>query len=368
MNSGVPGIVKMTSRGLPYRLYGSDRSARWWIPSEPRLRAVGAQIYKPTTLGGKLRRLAMANGVAGTQVLLDEATIATWQETLAGVVGLEDARLALYASGEPPVTKTSVLILDPDGRAHAFAKIAGPKVHAALENEHEVLLRLGNEVSLAGHVPRSWGLVRRGEQLAVVTTLAPDAAGPSRFGAAHQAILSELDRAFGDDRRLADTALVKSARARQDALHQDLSPAWSKRMDAAVWELENEYADCPIRSTLAHRDFAPWNTATDGRGLFVFDWETAAWNYPVGLDTLQFHFVTSLFQGRGVLPGEVVRWLGTLNLAPSRHCAVGLFLAFLVDVAFTYHKLRVLAGEHEDDTMLTRVAQLLDARAAWGAV
>src|SRR5690606_10628742 len=85
MKSGVPGIVKMASRGVPYRLYGSDRSARWWIPSEPRLRGVGAQIYKPTTFGGKLRRLAMANGVAGTSVRLDEATISTWQETLAGV-------------------------------------------------------------------------------------------------------------------------------------------------------------------------------------------------------------------------------------------------------------------------------------------
>src|SRR5690606_8040538 len=217
---------------------------------EPRLRGVGAQIYKPTTFGGKLRRLAMANGVAGTSVRLDEATISTWQETLAGVVGLDDVRLALYASGEAPLTKTSVLILHQDGSAHAFAKIAGPKVHTALQNEHKVLRRLGDVGTLEGRVPRSLGLVRRGEQLAVVTTLAPDAAGPSRFGAEHRAILSELDRAFGEDRRLADTDLATSARARQEALHDHLNPGWRERLEVAVRALENEYADCPVRSTL----------------------------------------------------------------------------------------------------------------------
>lgn len=362
--SVVPGVAVVADAGVPYRRYGSARGAQWWIPDDRPFRGGGTQIYRPTTLGGRARRLAMVAGMAGSEARLDRAALEGWLMALSRTCGCDGARLAFYRAGEPPLVRASALVLGSDGRPRCFAKIGRRGASAALEHEHAVLSRLGQVPTLRGHVPRVFGLVEHAETLGLAMSLAPSRPGPARFGAPHRSFLAALQGAFGRPAKLAETALVASVRSARASLEPHLDPAWRRRFDDALGVLD-EYADVDTVATLAHRDFAPWNTASGSAGLFVFDWEAAAWGYPAGIDAYHFAFMTALLIGRGADASDAVRWIDEASAEHGARGATALLLVYLLDFAATYHRLHVLAGVREDDAELVQAALLLDDASTW---
>jgi len=73
-------------------------------------------------------------------------------------------------------------------------------------------------------------------------------------------------------------------------------------------DLEGVMVPCGIM----HGDFAPWNTRVENERLYVFDWESAAWDAPILWDVFHFHVqVASLLNKKrseelplGRIPGD----------------------------------------------------------------
>jgi hypothetical protein len=148
------------------------------------------------------------------------------------------------------------------------------------------MLRRVADMRLASvDVPRVLGF----RDTSAVTLLITDSlksaahAAPLVPGADHLAFLSELragSQSMGAQALLDDLAMQAAALA-------DLAgPEWRARL-ARVEAALRPHADT-IPLCLAHGDFTPWNTFVQGGRLYVFDWEYARADWPVGFDLVHF--------------------------------------------------------------------------------
>ena len=78
-----------------------------------------------------------------------------------------------------------------------------------------------------------------------------------------------------------------------------LGAEWQALGDEALRRASASLSGSPVPCGIMHGDFAPWNTQCGSDRLFVYDWESAEWDAPLGWDI--FHFqaqVASLLNRR----------------------------------------------------------------------
>ena len=139
------------------------------------------------------------------------------------------------------------------------------------------------------------------------------------MGAAHEAFLQRLAAARGEE--IAGEEIVERTAARWRATAPGVSSEWRALGDEALRRAHVELRGGRVACGIAHGDFAPWNTRDAGsERLFVYDWEAAAWEAPLGWD--MFHFqvqVASLLGGRAWRPParreRALFWLYLLDSA-----------------------------------------------------
>jgi hypothetical protein len=68
-----------------------------------------------------------------------------------------------------------------------------------------------------------------------------------------------------------------------------------RALDEARERLSGESVKCGV----SHGDFAPWNTRLGDGRLFVFDWESAAWDAPNLWDTFHYEVQVRALLKRG---------------------------------------------------------------------
>ena len=353
-----------TGRGRRYLAYRTGSGARWVLPKRYRHRLTGVGMYVPYSLGGYARKLLMLLGLAGARVDSQDDPIGELEPLVFEALGREDVSLAWYVGNRRAETKTSALAVDANGRAVAFAKLAmTPPARRSLERERTNLEAL--EAAFDGAPPAPRPLAWRADTTAsvLITTAAPPSRAPRRFDTRHQRFLARLQAPFNRTVRFTATPLWKAASEFMDRRCDRASEAWRARFTRTFDQLAATLAEETITTSLAHRDFAPWNTRMADDGLFAFDWEFASTGYPTLHDYFHFHFMVGLLLDGGVSLDQARGWL---QRAPERERHMPhLLVAYLLDVARQYHGFYEGSTDVPDDPVLRQAARLLDGVDQW---
>lgn len=359
-------LVERTTRGRRYLRFQNRYGGEWLFPAERRHRRAAMELYRPFALGGHLRRALMAVGLGGATVSLEEGSLRSLEAAVAGALGRSQVRLAFYASGSLDTRKTSIIAADPSGRPIAFGKSArGAEGIRNLSRERTHLLQLSSDPAFEHSCPSPASWFTHGGNQILLTTLAPARAGPSEFGDVHEAFLGTVRRVHGVSGTFGESALWRQASAQLRLPGTMEDPAWADRFLRAANLLEDRFIGVPITLTLAHRDFAPWNTRLSSHGLYVFDWEFGSHGYPWPHDAFHFRFMTSLLLHHDSSIPTVKRWLDEAMGQRFEADPSLFFLAYLLDVGLQYRAFEVAHQVDPDEPVLKAVAELIDAMAEW---
>jgi hypothetical protein len=336
------------SSGRAYIAYPNLRKARWLFPAHhPVIRRAGINgLSEPGSLRGKvLKKLIEAGAVRGERVQLEETGLAKLEAELARVLG-ERIHVAFYVGVPGAYRKVMAQVLTPTGKTLAYAKMGtSPMTQAAVQAERQILLRLSKGGALHGKVPEvlGWFSWQGGEVLLI--TSGPKHPGPRQLSNMHSEFYESLyfssakESVFGESRmwnRMVETSL------RLNAGLADPLPTYYSR---ALEQLNKGLSPVLLPLSLAHRDFAPWNTRLGPQGLFVFDWEIAEDKVTPLYDIFHFQSIqAALFKRRERLPDR--RYLEALmrNLWPEgKDYMPWFYLAYLVDMSLVYSEAQIIA-------------------------
>jgi hypothetical protein len=347
--SALLGIrLEPSSSGRAYIAYPNLRKVRWLFPAHhPVVRRAGINgLSEPSSLRGKaLKKLIEVGAVRGERVDLEEDGLAKLETELSRVLG-EELHVAFYVGVPGAYRKVMAQVLTPDGKTLAYAKMATlPTTQAAVQAERRTLLRLSESGALRGKVPEvlGWFNWQGGEVLLI--TSGPRPPGPRQLSNVHSEFYESLyfssakEGVFGESRmwnRMMETALRLGA---------DLADPWPAYYGRALEKLNKELSPVLLPLSLAHRDFAPWNTRLGPKGLFVFDWEVAENGVTPLYDIFHFQSIqAALFGRRGNIFNRrhLEGLLHTLWPEGKDHMP-RFYLAYLVDMGLFYSEAQVIA-------------------------
>ena len=110
------------------------------------------------------------------------------------------------------------------------------------------------------------------------------------FGTEHRRFLWYLRQATLVRRPLQETVAWKVMLGRFNAMKDRFNRVRADCYEQALSDIENRFGAQSLATSLAHRDFVPWNMHYDRIGrLFVFDWELAQDQSIQGWDMFHYH-------------------------------------------------------------------------------
>jgi hypothetical protein len=335
--------------GQTYMAYPNLREVRWLLPTErPILRQAGIRgLYQPSSLRGRmLKRLIDAGVLRGEKVWLEEGTLASLEAAMTQALGEVDIHVAFYVGVPAPHRKVTAQVLTPAGKTLAYVKIAtSPLAQAAVEVEWRTLVRLSESESLRGKVPEvlSWFPWKEGKALLI--TSGPEHAGPKKLSSVHSSFCESLFLSFAEENVFHESPMWTRMTETLLRLNMDLPDPLPAYYGRAFQRLSEELGPVLLPLSLAHRDFAPWNTRLGPEGLFVVDWERAEQRVIPLYDAFHFRAIQAALFGRGKdLPDR--RFLNHLlrRLWPEGHRHLPcLYLAYLVDMSLVYSEAQITA-------------------------
>jgi hypothetical protein len=255
----------------------------------------GSQIYAPYAPSARLLKAMFLRVVkAGwegwgcRQLLVASKGLLPLEAMVRNVTGEPELTFAMSLGFGGKLRKLTVQVMRPDGEIMGYIKF--PLTEAATErvrHEAAILERLWNFAPLRQHIPKVLYASEWADGFLLFQSTGPCRPGPVEFGRLHEAFQRTLWGVYG---------VEKPGRT----LVEEVAARWQKSVsliDAELWELgkraleraSRELDGLMISSGISHGDFAPWNTRVEAERLFVFDWESAAWDAPILWDTFHFH-------------------------------------------------------------------------------
>ena len=335
--------------GRAYTAYPNLANVRWLVPANrPALRRAGiGGLYQPNSLRGRALRAAIGAGVvSGEKVWLEEDALERLEAMLAPAVGVEGLCMAFYMGVPAPHRKVTAQVLDPDGKALAYAKIAtSPLARTAVESERHALLRLSEGADLRGAVPEVLDSFEWHGGAILLVTIGPPRPGPRRLSSVHLRFCTRCFRSFMARGTFEESLMwarisemwLRLQRGSPETLPANLGPALER--------LHDELGPVSMPLSLAHGDFAPWNTRLGPRSLFVFDWERASEGMSPLYDVFNFQALQAALQGRrgGIRDRRFLLTLLDALWPEGRDHLPGLYLAYLAHVTLLYSEAQSLA-------------------------
>lgn len=337
--------------------YPDVPEARWLLPVEPLLRRAGIRPYAPTKMRGRvLKALITAAWIRGEPVWLEESPLAQLEAQLGRILEEPEVRLAFYIGTPGTYCKATAQVMTPRGQALAYAKMASrPLPRTALEAERHNLLRLAEVGVLRGRVPEVIRWFDWGRSKVLLITAGSVLPGPGRLSNAHLDLLRLLHQVFTEVRSFTESPMWVRMVDAVDRVGSRLPEPWPARYRRSLRYLEAKIGRVKLPVSLAHRDFAPWNTRWGPRGLFVFDWEAAAEGVAPLYDAFNFQAIQAALAGKMYRPPY--RFLGTWlkSLWPEGIAYLHeLYLAYLVDLSLFYGEATLMASGPDDDERVWR--------------
>lgn len=362
---GIP--VALAGEGREYRAYPSLAKVRWLFPAGRRgIRRAGMEaLFHPVTARGRLLKSLISAGVLpGGRVFLEEDAVGRLEEEMAHHLTEPEVRAVFYVGTPGAYRKVTAQALSEDDRVLAFARIAAsPRAREEVEAEHHNLLRLEGARALRGRVPEALALFDWQGCRVLVTSAGPPRAGPRDLRREHLSFCRDLFLPFAEHRTFNESPLLSRMSEKAGRLASRLDGRLSSLLERALDRLRRDLGEVELPLSMAHRDFAPWNTRLGPQGLFVFDWDGAQEGVTPLYDAFHFCTVRSLLTGKGApLPdrrflSELLdgTWPGAIEHLPS------LYLAYLLDVTLHYTEARVAAPQAGDSALRDRLAGRIEA-------
>lgn len=272
--------------------------------------------------------------------------------------------LAVRVGATRPNGKPVVQVSAPDGRVLAYAKVGWNGLTRPLVAAEADALR---RFAARGDSTRTFRVARllhagewRGNTLTVVEPLTGgariDAADPPRDATHELALGGAVSRSA-----LHESAWWAAVRARIRAADAPL--------DAAADAIAAESGERPLGFGRGHGDWTPWNMRRiDGR-LFVWDWERASDDVPVGIDAAHYGLLVALNARRLPPPRAVADtlarapgWLADLDQPPDAARVV--VCLELLEMSLRYAEARKAGVTVRRDRFGAALHDLLDLRRA----
>jgi hypothetical protein len=336
------------STGRLYKAYPNLANVRWLLPAnQPALRRAGIEgLYQPNSLRGRaVRTIISTAAVPGEKVWLEEVTLARLETKLASVVGVEAVRLAFYLGVPSPHRKVTAQVLTPDGKTLAYAKIATSDLaQAALKTERCTLLRLSENADLQGTVPKVLGSLEWHEGTILLITMGPPRPGPRELSSVHLRFCKHLFQSFRVHETFVESPMFTGMSEIWLRLKHSSPETLPTNLGPALQRLHEELGLVSMPLSLAHGDFAPWNTRLGARSLFVLDWERASEGMSPLYDAFNFQALQAALQGRrrGIRDRRFVLSLLDALWPEGRKHLPMLYLAYLTHVSLLYSEAQSL--------------------------
>jgi hypothetical protein len=355
----VPDLSPLASLAVPVSAKGAGREygaypnlarVRWLFPAgRPAVRRAGIRaLFHPRSVKGRvLKSLISAGGFRGERVFLEEPALAELEARLSRTLQ-ERVGVAFYVGTPGAYRKATAQAVTPVGATLAFAKIAAsPAAREDVGAEVRNLTRLSESGGLRGGVPDVLDLFDwRGAEVLLLSG-GPPSPGPESLSPAHLAFLRDLFAPFAEETTFAESPMMRRTRERARLLKPSLPEPLSALLDEALGRLEEDLGPVGLPVSVAHRDFAPWNTRIGPHGLFVFDWDRAEDGMPPLYDAFHFRAIQAALSGRGdpVPDRRFLRELLDAVWPGGRGHLASLYLAYLLDQTLFYGAARAAAPD-----------------------
>ena len=334
--------------GRIYAAYPNLANVRWLLPAnQPALRRAGIEgLYQPSSLRGRaLRTIIGAGALQGEKVWLEEDNLQRLETMVASVMGVEAVRLAFYLGVPAPHRKVTAQVLTPDGKTLAYAKIATSQLaQAALKTERRALLRLSQSAGLQGTVPELLGSLEWHGGTILLITMGPPRPGPRGLSSAHLRFCTQLFQSFRGHQTFVESPMWSSISEIWLHLQRSSPETLPANLGPALERLHEELGPVNMPLSLAHGDFAPWNTRLGERSLFVLDWERASEGMTPLYDAFNFQALQSALLGRrkGIRDRQFLLRLLDAIWPEGRKHLPNLYLAYLTHVSLLYSEAQSL--------------------------
>ncbi len=228
--------------------------------------------------------------------------------------------------------KPSVMLITPDGRTLAYAKIGWSALTRNLvANEFDWLQRLDGRVPEPFVIPAPLLATDSpagpdGATKTIVMTPLPGTRG-RKYPQLEASEIKSLARTLGTRRRKVVELSWLTPPDNDGSSEDELS----KRLAAAIMAVRDQHAQVELETGLWHGDLNRWNTVTIGDALGVFDWEFAGADRPVGQDYLHIQFETLRRSGVRAPSEAIAAFLQQMDTErdPQRTVAIDVYLADL---------------------------------------
>ena len=334
--------------GRIYAAYPNLANVRWLLPAkEPALRRAGIEgLYQPSSLRGRtLRTIIGAGALQGEKVWLEEDNLQRLETMVASAMGVDAVRLAFYLGVPAPHRKVTAQVLTPEGKTLAYAKIATSELaQAALKTERRALWRLSESAGLQGTVPEVLGSLEWHRGTILLITMGPPRPGPRRLSSAHLRFCTQLFQSFRGHQTFVESPMWSSISEIWLHLQRSSPETLPANLGPALERLHEELGPVNMPLSLAHGDFAPWNTRLGERSLFVLDWERASEGMTPLYDAFNFQALQSALLGRrkGIRDRQfLLRLLDAIWPEGRKHLPI-LYLAYLTHVSLLYSEAQSL--------------------------
>jgi hypothetical protein len=306
----------------------SRNGPRWLLPlGSRRITSESLRAYAPYAIAARIKKLLLLGvlktgwtGWARNKVFIASQGRLPLEVLVSDITGEAKPVFALSLGTPGRFRKLTVQVMRRDGEILGYIKL--PLTAAAAERvryEAAVLQRLWNFVALRPFIPRTLYAAEWGNAYILFESRGPSQPGPASFRLVHNEFLQTLWSAQRSVKP--GPAVVEEVDARWRVWSPLLNVEWRAAGERALEKASRELDGTTIPCGISHGDFAPWNTRIEGERLFVFDWESAAWETPIDWDG--FHFRT---QVAGLLKRSS-GWNFTRHGHPPRR---GAFLLYLL--------------------------------------
>jgi hypothetical protein len=256
------------------------------------------EIYQPLSLKARvLKRLACAAinvGWAGwlrPRLLIASTEPLPLELLVSELTGERQPVFSLWIRSGTRTHKVDIQVMRQNGGILGYMKLAlGDAAISRLKHEAEMLERLSAFPALRPHIPKLLYAGEWEDGYLLFQSCGPSGRGPLNFTTIHQQLL----RILWDVHTVEQPGhlLVEEVLARWKKIEHMLDAEGQEEGRKALASASSELDRTRIRCGISHGDFVPPNTRAENERLFVFDWESAAWQAPNLWDVFHFHIRT----------------------------------------------------------------------------
>lgn len=300
MNVTAAGAGQLARRGYTrqhrFAVLPSRTQPRWLLPLASDGRAIdGFELYTPYSPLTRLLK-ALVVGARATRWnvwarrnLLVAARAPLALEKLASEITGENHVTFAFSVGTPgSVQKLTVQLMDGQGAILGYMKMPlKPQAERRLRHEAEALQKLHSFPQLRAHIPTVLFAGDWDGRYVLFQSAITGKPGPTHLTHHHEEFLNTLHGCAPT--MLPGRKLVQRIAQRWNQSAPGLGTDWQRLGRDALKSASHDLDTAQIACGIHHGDFVSWNTRVGPQKLFVFDWESAAWETPVLWD--KFHFL-----------------------------------------------------------------------------